>query len=78
MIDFKNISEMTHEQWTTYVHSLDSKTICLNRDILNFINGFILCKELHKYELEDSQINNILYAFLKGNYIKELENLYKV
>lgn len=77
MLDFKAISEMNVEEFSKYADQLDDETICLNRDILNFINGFILCKSLSEYNLPIELINRIFLAYLEGNNIKELENLYK-
>ena len=77
MLDFKAISEMNIEEFSKYANQLDDKTICLNRDILNFINGFIMCKSLSGYNLPIELINKIFLAHLEGNNIKELEKLYK-
>ena len=77
MLDFKAISEMNIEEFSKYTNQLDNETICLNRDILNFINGFIMCKSLSEYNLPMELINKIFLAHLEGNNIKELENLYK-
>jgi hypothetical protein len=77
MLDFKAISEMDIHELTDYASQLDDKTIYINRNILNFINGFILCKSLCKHNLKEDQLSKIFLAYLEGNKIKELENLYK-
>jgi hypothetical protein len=77
MLDFKAISEMNIHELSDYASQLDDETICINRNILNFINGFILCKSLCKYNLKEDQLNKIFLAYLEGNKRKELENLYK-
>ena len=77
MLDFKAISEMNVEEFFKYIDQLDDETKCLNRDILNFINGFILCKSLSEYNLPIELINRIFLAYLEGNNIKELEKIYK-
>ena len=77
MLDFKAISEMNVEEFSKYADQLDDETICLNRDILNFINGFIMCKSLSEYNLPMELINKIFLAYLEGNNIKELEKIYK-
>lgn len=77
MLDFKVISTMNVNEFLDFTNQLDDKTIFLNRDVLNFINGFILCKSLCKYNMSEEQLSNIFYAFLKGNNIKELEKLFK-
>ena len=77
MLDFKAISEMDTTEYSNYINTLDTETICYNKDLLNFINGFIMCKELHKYKLEAEQINKIFYAHLIGHQIKNLDEIYK-
>lgn len=77
MLDFKAISEMNVEEFSNYASQLDTETICSNRDILNFINGFIMCRELCKYKLEIEQVNKIFYAHLLGHQTKNLEEMYK-
>lgn len=77
MLNFEEVSKMTVSEFSNYVNQLDGLTISSNRDMLNFINGFILCKSLYKLNLTEEQINKLFYAHLTGQKIRDLENLYK-
>ena len=76
MIDLKAISEMNVNEWSSFVSTLSSEDIALNINILNMAHGFILCKELLRYNLPEEVINKIFYSSLLNNSINSLENIY--
>lgn len=77
MIDLKTISEMDVNKWSSFVATLSAEDIAININILNMAHGFILCKELIKYNLPEEVINKIFYTSLLNNSINSLEGIYK-
>ena len=77
MLDLKAISKMNVQEWSSYIATLESSDIVVNQNLLNVAHGFILCKELMKYNLTDEQISDIFYASLLNNTINTFEEKYK-
>lgn len=77
MIDFEFVSRINDsKELSEYISQLDDTTIYSNKNMLNFINGFIFCKSLYKHNLSEDTINKIFSAHLKSQEIKNIENLY--
>ena len=77
MIDLKTISKMNVDEWTEYVSKLSTEDIVTNINLLNMAHGFILCRELIKFNLSQEVITEIFYASMLNNTMISLENTYK-
>lgn len=77
MLDFEAISKMDVNDWCNYIKVLDTTTIATNRDLFNMIHGFILCREILKYNLPKETVDKIFYSAMLNNTMNSLENLYK-
>ena len=77
MLDLKAISKMNVQEWSSYIATLESSDIVVNNNLLNMAHGFILCKELIKYNLTEEQINAVFYTSLLNNTINSFEEKLK-
>ena len=77
MLDLKAISKMDVKEWSNYTATLESSDIVVNNNLLNMAHGFILCKELIKYNLTEEQINAVFYASLLNSTINSFEEKLK-
>ena len=77
MLDFEAISKMNVNDWCNYIETLDTTTITTNRDLFNMIHGFILCREISRYNLPKETVDKIFYCAMLNNTMNSLENLYK-
>ena len=77
MLDLRTISKMNVDEWSKYVSTLSTEDIITNINLLNMAHGFILCKELIKFNLSQEVINEIFYTSMLNNTMISLENVYK-
>ena len=76
MLDFKAISKMNTDEFAEYISSIRLDILPITeQQLLHMANGFILCRDLMKYDLPEETINELFYACLLGNKVRALESV---